>query len=182
MGNNPKCLLQLWLCRIVGGEHDRHLPSPLHPTTLWAAVTEKAGLRIDIHSCELIFVSVACDPHCSLWLWKMPTKFNRPLQLRARWKTTGKAVCCAIHSCTWAYGKRRMRGGSRRRELCITDYLSNHAIHCKSVFLQSYKIMLQLLIKIPFSIIMHANMSTNTSGKCVLTYLLIGIFPSVKGY
>lgn len=88
------------------------------------AVSREGRSSVDIHSCELILVSVTCDPHYSLWLWKTPTKCNRPLQLRARWKTTGKAVCCTIHSCTWAYGRRRMRGGSRRRELCRIAFLT----------------------------------------------------------
>lgn len=38
----------------------------------------------------------------------------------------------------------------KQKEGAVHTCLSNHAIHCKSVFLQSYKIMLQLLIKIHF--------------------------------
>lgn len=62
--------------------------------------------------------------------WKTSTKCNRTLESMARGKTTGKGVCCAIHSHRRVCEGRRMRGGSKGKEPCVLENcLSNRAIH-----------------------------------------------------
>lgn len=112
--------------------------------------------------------------------WKRSTKCNRTLESMATGKTTGKGVCCTIHSHTAVCKGRSMRRGSKGKELCVLENcLSNHVSINKSLFLHSGKIIHHLLII--NSIILHTNTS-NTSEKYGLAYVLMKIFSLIKGH